>query len=115
MAEISFTFHHRPRTLAEVLVIIVLGVADSYLTIDLVSRGGEELNPIMAYYLNRSPLLFFMVKYWLTSAGIMIILSIKNNYIWGTKIRAGSFLAVFFFAFALVVQWQLWLLHQIID
>ena len=62
MEEISFTSHHSPRTLAGVLLIVVLCVVDSYLTIDLVSRGGEELNPIMAFYLNRSPLLFFMVK-----------------------------------------------------
>jgi hypothetical protein len=112
---ISFTFQHGPRTFAAVLLIIVLCVADSYLTIDLVSRGGEELNPIMAYYLNQSPLLFFLVKYSLTGAAIMIILSIKNNCILGTKIRAGFFLVFFFFALALATQWQLFLLYQIVD
>ena len=63
---LSITSHHGPRTFAGVLLIMILCVADSYLTIDLVSRGAEELNPIMAYYLNQSPLLFFIVKYSIT-------------------------------------------------
>jgi hypothetical protein len=112
---ISYTFQHGPRTFAAVLVIVVLSVADSYLTIDLVSCGGKELNPIMAYYLNQSPLLFFLVKYWLTCAAIVIILSIKNNYILGTKIRAGFLLVFFLFALALAAQWQLFLLYEIVD
>jgi hypothetical protein len=115
MSEIFFTFYHGPRTLAAVLLIVALSVTDSYLTIELVSRGAEEVNPIMAYYLSKSPLLFFTVKYSVTSAAIMIVLSIKNNFIWGTKIHARFFLGIFFFAFALVIQWQLFLLYQLTD
>jgi hypothetical protein len=109
---ISFTFHHGPRTFAAVLLIIVLCVADSYLTIDLVSRGAKELNPIMAYYLNQSPLLFFIVKYSITCTAIMMVLIIRNNYIWGIRIHAGFFLVAFFIVLALVVQWQLFLIHS---
>ena len=110
---ISFTFHHGPITFAAVLLIIVLSVADSFLTIDIVSRGGQELNPIMAYYLNQGPLLFFIVKYLITCTAIMMILSIKNNYICGIRIRAEVFLVSFFIVLALVVQWQLFLIHSV--
>jgi len=112
---ISFTLHHGPRTFGAVLLIIVLCVADSYFTIDIVSRGGQELNPIMAYYLNQSPLLFFIVKYSITCTAIMMILSIKSNYIWGIRIRPEFFLVSFFIALALVVQWQLFLIHSATD
>ena len=115
MEKIPFTSHLGPGTLAGVLLIIVLCIADSYLTIDLVTRGGEELNPIMAFYLNRGPLLFFGVKYAITSAAIMIILSIKNNYIWRTSLRAGLFLVPVPFGLALVICWQLFLLCNIVD
>lgn len=115
MEKISLTSHHGPKTLAGVLLIIALSVADSYLTIDLLSRGAEELNPIMAFYLNQGPVLFFMVKYTLTCAGIMIVLSIKNNYIWRTRLRAGFFLVPLSFALALVISWQLFLLCKIFD
>ena len=112
---ISLTFYHGHTTFAAALLIIFLCIADSYLTIDLVSRGGRELNPIMAYYLNRSPLLFFIVKYSITCTAIMMILSIKSNYIWGIRIRPEFFLVSFFIALALVVQWQLFLIHSATD
>jgi len=112
---ISITRHYGQRTFAAVLLIIVLCVADSYFTIDIVSLGGQELNPIMAYYLNPSPLLFFVVKYLMTCTAIMMILSIKNNYICGIRIRAEVFLVFFFIALALVVQWQLFLIHSATD
>jgi len=112
---LSITSHHGPRTLAAVLLIIVLCLLDSYFTIDLVSRGAEELNPIMAYYLSQSPLLFFIVKYSITCTVIMLILISADNYFWGIRIRAGFFLVSFFIALALVVQWQLFLIHSVTD
>ena len=112
---ISITRHYGHRTFAAVLLIIVLCVADSYFTIDIVSLGGQELNPIMAYYLNQSPLLFFMVKYLMTSTAIMMILSIKNNYVCRKRIRTEFLLGSFFIVLALVVQWQLFLIHSVID
>jgi hypothetical protein len=112
---ISITRHYGHRTFAVVLLIIVLCVADSYFTIDIVSLGGQELNPIMAYYLNQSPLLFFMVKYLMTCTAIMMILSIKNNYVCGIRIRTEFFLGSIFIVLALVVQWQLFIIHGVID
>jgi len=109
---ISFTCHHGPRTFAAVLLIVGLCVVDSYFTIDIVSRGGQELNPIMAYYLNRSYLLFFLVKYSITCASILMVLSIKDNYVWGLRMRTGFFLVSCFIAMALVVQWQLFLIYS---
>jgi len=111
---ISFTFHHGPITFAGVLLIIVLCVADSYFTIDIVSRGGQELNPIMAYYLNQSPLLFFIVKYLMTCTATVMILSITSNYIWGIRIRTLC-LVSFFILLAFVVQWNLVLIHSVAD
>jgi hypothetical protein len=113
MRELSFTSFYGPRVFAAVLCIICLTIVDAYLTIDLVSHGAEELNPIMAYYLERSPLAFFIVKYLLTCAAIMVILSIKGIYIFGGKICSEALFAFFIFALACVVQWQLILLHYI--
>jgi hypothetical protein len=108
---ISYVLHHGPRTFAAVLAIIVLCVADSLLTIEIVSRGGQELNPIMAYYLNQSPLLFFIIKYSLTCVALILMLSIKNHYIRGIRIRAEVLLGSFLIVLALVVQWQLFLIY----
>jgi hypothetical protein len=113
---LSFTLRYGPKTSAAVFLIIILTIADTFLTLDLVGRGAEELNPIMAYYLNHSPQLFFFVKYSLTCASLMMILSIKHSITLGTrKIRGESLLVPFIIALAIVVQWQLYLLHHAID
>ena len=113
MSEISLTFFCGPRVLAAILCIISLTIVDAYLTLDLTSRGAEELNPIMAYYLERSALTFFTVKYLLTCAAIIMILSIKEIHILGGKIRGESLFAFFIFVLASVVQWQLILIHYV--
>ena len=98
------------KTLAVILLIVMLSVIDAILTLDLISRGAAELNPVMDYYLAHSPLAFFWVKYCLTWAAIMIILLHKNIYLFNTKIQAKVFFIVFLVPFLLVVQWQIYLI-----
>jgi hypothetical protein len=111
MRELSFSYAHGSRIFAAVLCIISLSIADAYLTLELVGRGAEELNPIMAYYLEQSPLTFFTVKYLLTCASIILILGIKEIYLFGTRLRAGVLFAFYIVVLASVVQWQLILLN----
>ena len=113
MRELSFTCSHAPRFLAAALFIISLSIVDACLTLELVDRGAEELNPIMAYYLEQSPFVFFVVKYLLTSAAIIMILNIKEISLFGSKLSGEILFAFFIFALASVVQWQLILLHYI--
>jgi hypothetical protein len=94
---------------------LLTGGNNSFFTIEIVSRGGQELNPIMAYYLNQSPLLFFVIKYCLTCAALILMLSVKIHYICGIRIRAEAFLGSFLIVLALVVQWQLFLIYIATD
>ncbi|MBN2032531.1 MAG: hypothetical protein JW836_04580 [Deltaproteobacteria bacterium] len=113
MQELSLTFRHGPKVFAETLLIIFLSIMDAFLTLDLVDRGAKELNPIMAYYLDRGPLLFFTVKYLLTCASIVIILSITKTRVFGGKFRVKTLLVFYILALALVVKWQLILLYYV--
>ena len=113
MRELSFTYLHGPSLFATALCTIALSIIDAYLTLDLVSFGAEELNPIMAYYLEQSPLTFFTVKYLLTCAATIMILSVKEIHIFGSKLRGEVLFGFFILSLALVVQWQLVLLHDI--
>jgi len=113
MRDLSFTCSQAPRFFAAALFIVSLSIVDAYLTLELVDRGAEELNPIMAYYLAQSPLVFFAVKYLLTSAAIIMILTIKEISLFGSKISGEVLFAFFIFALASVVQCQLILLHYI--
>lgn len=62
-----------------ILSILLLGVADAYLTLYHVNvHEAEELNPIMGFFLGVSPTVFFHVKYILTSLCLMILCLHKN-------------------------------------
>jgi len=101
---------HSAKTLAVIILIILLSITDAYLTLDLISRGAVELNPIMAYYLDHSALTFFGMKYLLTCASIIVILIIKDLYLFKTKVQ-GKILFVFHLIVLIsVVQWELYLI-----
>jgi hypothetical protein len=102
---------HGPKTFAAILVIIMLSVVDAFLTLDLVHRGASELNPVMAFYLDQSPLMFFTVKYFLTWAAVVVILGIKDRTFLGTRLQGKSLFVFFIVILGLVVQWELLLLH----
>jgi hypothetical protein len=95
------------KTFAMILLIILLSIADAYLTLHLVNRGAIELNPIMAFYLDRGPLAFFGMKYLLTCAAVILILSAINVPLFGTRIQGKAMFTVSLAAFALVVQYEL--------
>ena len=115
MSELFSTFYYSPRLFAVILCIIALSIVDAYLTLDLVSRGADEWNPIMAYYLDKSPLTFFVVKYLITCAAVVMILGIKETCLVAGRIRREALFAFHIFALASVVQWQLFLLHYVAD
>ncbi len=96
------------KTLAAILLIISLTILDAIFTLDLVSHGAKELNPVMAYYLNHGALVFFGVKYFLTCASIVLILLIRD--ITKAKLQAKILFVLFMISFALVVQWELYLI-----
>ena len=100
---------HSPRIFAVILVILLLSISDAYLTLDLISRGAVELNPIMAYYLDHGALAFFGIKYLLTCASIIVILTIKDLYLFRTKVQGKILFGFHLIVLTSVVQWELYL------
>jgi hypothetical protein len=101
---------HSHKTFLLILLIISLSVLDSIFTLNLISRGATELNPIMDYYLNQGPLVFFVTKYLLTFASVLLILLYQNAYLFRTRFKVKSLFLVFVISFALIVQWELYLM-----
>ena len=102
---------HSSKTFATILLIIFLSILDAFFTIELISLGGKETNPIMCYYLRHGPLVFFAVKYLLTCASILLVLALKEGY--GAKFRVPvrTFLAFQIIALGIVVQWEVYLIY----
>jgi len=101
---------HDSRTLISIFLIVLLTILDALFTLDLVRKGATELNPVMAFYLNYSPVAFFGVKYLLTSASIFLILANKNVYLFNTRIQAKSLCVLFAVFLTLTVQWEIYLI-----
>lgn len=104
---------HSYRTLAVILLIVMLSIIDAILTLHLVDRGATELNPIMDYSLGHGPLTFFWVKYMLTSVALIIILTNKTAYLFNTRFQVKILFIVFLVPFVLVIQWELYLLFNL--
>jgi hypothetical protein len=111
--ENSRTERYGTKTFAAIMLLILLSILDAYLTLDLVNHGAVELNPVMAYYLARGPLAFFWVKYLLTCAAVILFLSVMNASLFGTRVRGKVMFVFFLAAFALVVQYELFLVFII--
>ena len=99
------------KTLAVVLLIVLLSILDAIFTLELIHhRGAVELNPVMAYCLDYSTLTFFWVKYFLTCAAVLIVLLTKNVYLFKTGFQVKFLFLLFLVPFVLVVHWELFLL-----
>ena len=69
---------HEPALLIVVLITLSLCVVDVYATLTLLQRGGQELNPVMRVLIETDVWLFFIFKYMVTAAGLLVLLSYKN-------------------------------------
>jgi hypothetical protein len=101
---------HGVKTFLLILLIIMLSISDALLTLYLIDHGASEINPLMAYFLSHGPLVFFAAKYFLTCTAIIIVLFNKNMYLFNTKIRVKILFFLFLIPFALVVNWELYLI-----
>ena len=107
----SLQIHHGAKTTVMVLSIVFLCVLDAFFTLELINRGARELNPLMDYYLKKSDMTFFLVKYLITSAGLLIVLAIKELSFFGNRISRRLLLLCFLGVMGAVVQWELYLLN----
>ncbi len=102
------------KTLLAIVLILFLSISDCLLTLYLVGHGAVELNPIMGYFLNQGPFIFFGAKYLLTCFCTILVLINSRSFLFGTKIRAKKLLGAFVIPFALVVDWQLYLIFFVL-
>ena len=104
---------HNPKTFAIILAIIMLSILDAIFTLELIHNGAAEVNPIMAYYLNFGPIVFFGAKYMLTCASILLIFLNQHAYILKNRVPMKVFYLFLIIPYILVVQWEIYLLSSI--
>ena len=101
---------HSYKLLTLIILIIFLSICDAVLTLFLLDRGAVEINPVMAYSLNHGPMVFFWVKYLLTTFSLIIILVHSNTYLFKTRLRTKALFGMIIIPFFLVICWEFFLI-----
>ena len=102
-------------SLALVVMILMLSIVDAVITISLLDHDCHEINPLMAWLLERGVVPFLIGKYVLTAAGLPVLLLFKNFRMFGTRFRVGYLvpIVVALYVLLLAYQWSLLRTHAL--
>ena len=103
---------HGEGLLTSAIIVLLLCVADAVLTLQLLTDGAMEMNPLMALLVARGALGFAIVKLSLTGAGVLALVSIARFRVFG-QLRAAMFVHAALFGYAVLVAYELWLVNRI--
>jgi hypothetical protein len=99
---------HEPQLLLTALLILLLSTADAFLTLNILLLGGEELNPVMAWMLDRNLVLFTGMKMLLTGIGVIILVATARARIFNAM-RVSRVMHAFVVAYLMLVGYE-WLI-----
>jgi hypothetical protein len=103
---------HHPQWLAVGLLIVLLSVADAFLTITLLSLGANEANPIMEPLVQRPGMGFAAWKMLLTAGGVVTLILLARMRAFG-RIPVAVILYGVLLAYVVLVAYELWLLEHL--
>jgi hypothetical protein len=101
---------HEPYLLFLSLTILLLSVADAFLTITLIMGGASEANPLLAFILEQHPTMFASLKMALTGAGVTVLVAVARARVFRIM-RVGALLQAIFVAYVALIAYEWWLLR----
>ena len=105
---------HDPLTVVLFLAVIIFCVADAIMTLFIIKYGGEEVNPFMKYLMDKDIMMFFWVKFTLTSFGMLFLVAHKY-FIFYQKIHGMHVIRTIFAMYLTLIVYELVILTYQID
>jgi hypothetical protein len=102
-----------PTLFIAIVAVLILSVIDAFLTLFLLDHGAIEINPVMAFYIDRGPYTFLTVKYLLTSFAVIVLLMFRNIFLRTIRIQTHSLFFLIIAAFMTVITWQFYLIFTV--
>jgi len=102
---------HEPYLLFLSLMILLLSVADAFLTLTLIMGGAHEANPLLAFILRAHPELFAVVKMGLTGTGVLVLVAMARSRFFRI-VRVASILQGLFVGYVALIAYEWWLLRS---
>jgi hypothetical protein len=97
------------RSVGVFLASLGLCLADAFMTLHLLSRGAQELNPVMDFFLRIGPIHFLLAKYLVTGASLMWLLIHKDYPLLKGRIKGKNLLLAVPLLYAVLVVYELFL------
>lgn len=104
---------HEPYLLFLSIMILLLSVADAFLTLTLIVAGAEEANPFLAYVLSHHPQLFALVKMALTGGGVLVLVAVARARLFRV-LRVGTVLQGIFVGYVALIAYEWWMLRALL-
>lgn len=97
------------RSVGAFMASLGLCLVDAFMTLHLLSRGAQELNPVMDFFLRIGPIQFLLAKYLVTGLSLMWLLIHKDYPLLKGRIKCKNLLLVVPLLYALLVVYELFL------
>ena len=106
--------NYGPYVLTTALVLMLLCVFDTYFTLILIQHGSVELNPILAWAMEKHIMVFFLLKYIVTALCVVIAVIHKHFHLFGLfRLRGSHILFACMLGYGILIQYQLVMLLPI--
>ncbi len=103
---------HEPHLLFLSVAILLLSMADAFMTLSLLTRGAQEVNPLLRYVLQFHPQLFAGAKMALTGAGVLVLVALGRARVFRI-IRVSSIMHWALLGYAALIGYEWFLLRAI--
>jgi hypothetical protein len=104
---------HGPYLLFLSVMILLLSVADAFLTLTLLTVGATEANPFLAFILDNHPQLFALTKMVLTGGGVLVLVAVARMRVFKIM-RVGMVLQGLFVGYMVLIAYEWWLLSSVL-
>jgi hypothetical protein len=106
-----FVDWHEPQLLFLALTILLLNIADAFLTLTLLTMGAEEVNPLLAYVLRVFPEWFAIAKMGMTATGVIVLVVMARAKLF-RLIRVRLIMHGFLAAYVVLIAYEWWMLRS---
>ena len=105
---------HSARLFAVAVGILLLSVADAFMTVTLLAGGAIEVNPVMAAVIYKSATLFAVLKMTLTGVGVTLMVFLAH-YRFMRVVRVDAVMYALFVGYGGLLCYEFWMLRALVD
>ena len=102
---------HAPHLLFLSITILLLSVADAFLTLTLMKNGAAEANPLLAFVLEDHPRWFGGAKMALTGGGVLVLVAVARARVF-RLVKVEAIMHWFLLGYVALIAYECWLLRQ---